>query len=661
MSLMFSGKTLDECLEKASKELGTPKEKLKYKIIKEKAGFLIKKIQIKVDNVEEYNEENIKLDNKNIDPLKNKENELDGIEDSNEKKFGIRVENGKIIVNENPLKDENITIRPCEGIILRINGMVCENDNYRVTESDKIEYETSKSESSRNATLSVSDDRMEASINIKYIPEYEYTLKDTNTYKNLSLRLKRKTGKYPPKYTVMDIKEILKKAKITSGIIEENIIDACDGTFNENVLIAKGQKIIEDIPSQAKIFFDTEKKNLVSDDSMEKVDYRNVYSITGVEEGQVLAEILPGKEGKDGFDIYGKVLKRNKLRNNSIRAGKGCKLVGNKIISTRKGRPSSKNKVLSVNNIYEIKDVDINNGNINFVGDVQINGSVLDGMEVKAGNSITVQHNVEGAKLIASGEINIYGNAINATILAGAYDIDKKRYMEMLELYEENFNNLINGLEKLMIAEPRRRVGELVSLLIDNRYKEIPKLSLNIITYNINQGIQSSELLDGIRNKILGLNSSNIKSIDELYEIKDIIENEIGFFNDNMIIPLNSNIGYCQNSIVKATGNIVITGKGQYISKFTALKDIEFLRDKAVARGGSLCAGGNIKLKTVGSNGGVITRLEVPESGIITADIAYQNTIFCFGKRHKMLDVASRNVKAYMKKDGEIVIEKFVL
>ena len=53
--------------------------------------------------------------------------------------------------------------------------------------------------------------------------------------------------------------------------------------------------------------------------------------------------------------------------------------------------------------------------------------------------------------------------------------------------------------------------------------------------------------------------------------------------------------------------------------------------------------------------------LKVPKDGVITADIAYNNTTFCFGEKQLVLDVSSRNVKAYVDEMGDITIDKLLL
>lgn len=49
----FTGKTIEECLEGASLELGTPAERLIYKVIEEKKGLFSKKAAIEVYTIED--------------------------------------------------------------------------------------------------------------------------------------------------------------------------------------------------------------------------------------------------------------------------------------------------------------------------------------------------------------------------------------------------------------------------------------------------------------------------------------------------------------------------------------------------------------------------------------------------------------------------------
>lgn len=578
---------------------------------------------------------------------------------------GIRVEDEKVIIESDSIDDNNtFSIMSCEGIKLYINGQLCDGNNkYNVTPLDDITTVSEKIQGSRNITISISDDFMEAYIDINYTPEYIHRLKDRKPKTDLKLKAVKEANGFPAKYNVTEITNELGKAGIKYGIIKENIIKAITSDSCDKLLIAKGKYAVDDKPSEVNILFDLSDKKSLDTNSKDRIDYKNVYSISNIDIGQVLAEIIPEVQGEDGKNIKGDVIKRKTIKSKPIKAGDGCKIEGNKVIATRPGRPSSKNGVLSVNNVYNIQDVNIKSGNINFIGDVEINGTVGEGMKVKAGNSIIIKKDLDNAEVIAGGEINVKGNVINSKIHTGQVDVEKKEYLDILNTYKEEVVKLVEGVKKLNESSNcTKKISDLTRILIENRFKNIPKLSLNIISRCIKlHDEDDNELIDFLRSKVMGLNISNIKTIKELEHLVELINEEIDFYDDDMIIQSDIYVSYLQDSLVKSTGNIFVTGKGEYVTNLIALKNIEFLQGNAVARGGLISARGNVKLGTVGSTAGVSTRIEVPVDGIITAETAYTNTVFVFGKRSKTLNEDSRNLKAYMDKDGEIILEKFKL
>ncbi|MBE6089173.1 MAG: DUF342 domain-containing protein [Clostridium beijerinckii] len=668
MNKIYAGKYLDECLNNASRELNVAEEDLNYKIIKDNHSFINKKVEIEVMDVDLYSSSSNNHLNYTGYLTKDVAKKSFVINEDNiiaNDENGVKVENGNVVVIEGLSKvdKEQVTIKPCEKIKLFINGELCsEKGPYEITQSDKIDYIGEKIEQVKKISVNISVDKMKGYIKVEYKPAYVYKLRDKPMAKDLILKAMKVEENYPKKYTLTEIKEILRQNKITDGIIYKNLIEACALGNGEETLIAEGISAIDDTPNEIKVLFDIGEKRIVNENSNEKIDYRNVYSISSITEGQVLAEIIPGKNGQDGKNICGEVLKKKTVKSRHIKIGDGCKVEGNSIIATKTGRPSSKNGILSVNSLYNIQDVDIKSGNIFFVGDVYIKGNVKEGMKVKSGNSLTIEKNVDISTIVAGGEINIKGSVIKSTVLTGQVDMEKKMYLEKLNEYKDIISKLISAVEKLNESSNNsKKISELVKILIENRYKSIPKLSLNIITHSICEDSDNNDLVSFIRSKMMGLNLSKIESIEDLRNLEELITNEIELLEDNMIIPADIYIGYCQDSLIKSTGNIIIKDKGQYVSNLTALNDIVFLRDDSVARGGVISARGNIKLGIVGSPSGVTTKLEVLQGGIITAKIAYSNTVFCFGERLKTLDVSSKDIKAYVNKEGEIIIEKFVL
>jgi uncharacterized protein (DUF342 family) len=632
--MKFAATSLGECLEKASCELNISKETLKYRVTKEEKRFFKKKVEIEI--LEDSKNTEMKLEEKEI--MENEEE----IEE-----FGVKVENGEIIITESKNNDEIITIKSCPGVNLFINGEKSDLIT-PVTSKDRIEYKFEEIEPIRNVDVSITTDKMEAYINVKSISQHKYTLVDQEYHKNLTLIKKKIDDKYPPKYTLTELEELLRSKGIRYGIIEEELKNICNEHEVNNKLIAKGLPVQDDIADEIQTLFKETEELIEYKDSDEKVDYINRYSISNVKTGDIIGKIIPGKDGNDGTDVLGISIKRKTTKGIAVKVGEGCKLENKNIIATTEGKPTIKGNTFTVNKLYKVDEVDLKSGNIDFVGNVEVVGAVAEAMEVKAGNS---------------GEVTINGNVLNSTVTAGCENVERKQYLDTLI----NFKNILNelGFAAEQVKENNllgpRQYGEIIKILIENKFKSLPKLSRSILNYNMSQGIQQSEIITFIINKLLGLGPLKIKDCKQLEYFGQIIEEEIEEIETLRVIPINIYLVYAQGSHIEASGSVFITGKGQYTSNITALNNIEFTGDNSVCRGGTLCAGSEIKLKTVGSVAGVNTILKVPKTGRITVEKAYNNTTFCFGERQIILEESAKHVEVYIDKTGEITIDKFNL
>ena len=660
MNLKFSATSLDECLEKASSELNISKEALKYRVTKDEKRFFKRKVEIEVIeneiNIEEK-EINIEETEKNIEEKEIVENSVEEKED-----FGAKVEDGKIIIKESENKANIITINPCPGVVLIINDQICDKVT-PVTEKDKIEYEFDKVEPVRSIDISITNNKMEAYISIKSTPVNVYKLENQEYHRNLTIIKKRVEKKYPPKYTLKEIGDLLTSKGIRYGIIKEELNCISDKYEVSNELIAEGMPVVDDVADAVQVLFKESDELINYKESEEKIDYRNRFSIANAKAGDIIGKIIPGKIGNDGQDIFGTPLKRKTAKKATLKIGEGCKLDNGNIVATTEGKPAFKANTFTINKLYKVDQVDLKSGNIDFVGNVEIVGAVEEAMEVKAGNELHVGQNVESAKLRASGRIVINGNVLNSTVTAGCENVARRQYYDNLINLKSIIKDLGASAEQVKENNllGQRQYGEIVKILIENKFKSLPQLARSILNFNMSQGVQQSDITSFVINKLLGLGPLKIKEIKEMENFKEILEEEIEEIENLIVIPADVYLSYIQGSTIEASGNIFITGRGQYTSNIIALKNIEFTSENAVCRGGTLSAGSEIKLKTVGSSAGVNTILKVPKNGRIIASIAYNNTVFCFGEKQMMLESSSKNVEAYLDKSGEIVIDKFVL
>ncbi|ALS27574.1 polymerase [Paenibacillus sp. 32O-W] len=144
-----------------------------------------------------------------------------------------------------------------------------------------------------------------------------------------------------------------------------------------------------------------------------KVDFRDVLRLSNVKRGQLIAERIPAKPGKDGRAVTGDPLPGRKGREARFKIGKN--VVTNPeqtaLYATIDGMVSKTDgDKINVFPVYEVNgDVDYNIGNIDFVGNVVVRGNVLTGFSVKAAGDIRIVGGVEGAMLEAGGSIEITG------------------------------------------------------------------------------------------------------------------------------------------------------------------------------------------------------------------------------------------------------------
>jgi len=338
------------------------------------------------------------------------------------KDVGAKVVNGEIIVIDGS-KEERITIKARKNVNLFINGDKCENYRaYEVTSSDKITCTCEKTQSEREATVTISEDKMKAYVTVQYIPEIEYKLKDKETFLNLAISTEVISEKEPKHFTVLEIKEILRTKGVVYGINDDYVKLVLEGYTIESA-IAQGKIPVKDMPSEVNLFFTPTQMMFPDIDSDEKIDYKNLFRISNVNAGDKIAEIIPEVIGEDGINVFGQTLKREHIRKMPINATKGCKIEGNNIISLIDGKAHIANRNVSVNPIYTVESVNMKTCNIKFHGDIEVYNSVDDNMYVSAGGSLDVSQNVNTSNVVTGGEITILGNAMNSKILSGQIDI----------------------------------------------------------------------------------------------------------------------------------------------------------------------------------------------------------------------------------------------
>lgn len=254
---------------------------------------------------------------------------------------------------------------------------------------------------------------------------------------------------YPPSNegALMTEKEILDDLQfrnVSEGIDEDAIHKfLADRQYCVDYIFAKGTPPVNGEDAWIEYFFNTNHNLRPKRNEDGSVDYRELNTISRVEEGQMLAKLHPAVPGKPGKDVCGGPVQGRQEKNLKLDFANNITLSDDKteIYSNVTGHASLVNGKVFVADVYDVPaDVDNATGNIVYDGNVTVKGNVKSGFSVSAKGDIVIEGVVEAAFLKAGGQIIVKrgingmskgrvsakGNIIakfieNSTVISGGY------------------------------------------------------------------------------------------------------------------------------------------------------------------------------------------------------------------------------------------------
>lgn len=230
--------------------------------------------------------------------------------------------------------------------------------------------------------------------------------------------------------------ELLKDFKyryIEYGIQEETLkafFLAKEREYCTDIIAAKGLEARQGRDAEIQYFFNTDLnvKPTVKDDG--SVDFFNLNTVCSCSKNQELARIIPADEGEYGYNVKGERIRPREVKKGFLKYGRNIDISEDRlsIFSQVDGHVTLIDGKVFVSNVLEVENVDISTGNINFDGSVEVNGNVCANFEVRAKGNIKVKGVVEGALLVAGGDIIIErgANGMGKGVLAAKGNIVSK-------------------------------------------------------------------------------------------------------------------------------------------------------------------------------------------------------------------------------------------
>jgi hypothetical protein len=204
----------------------------------------------------------------------------------------------------------------------------------------------------------------------------------------------------------------LNAAGVNYGIDENRLKEILDANRDvKNVLIATALEPIAGKDAELKFLFDaygTKVGPRIKEHDL--ADFRDLGLFENAELGQVLAEKIPATAGTEGKDVSGAVMKAKPGKDIPLPKGKGTKISDenpNLLVAALGGSPRLVAGKVVVEEVLTVGDIDFSTGNIDFHGSVIVKGIVNNGFKVSAGRDLDCTDVVEGADLIAGGNIHV--------------------------------------------------------------------------------------------------------------------------------------------------------------------------------------------------------------------------------------------------------------
>ena len=224
--------------------------------------------------------------------------------------------------------------------------------------------------------------------------EMKYTIEVSKDHMEVKVRLDYRPGTIAPAFeTIMGA---LQEKKIVYGINEEAIRKGLEG--ESDFIAARGKPQENGRDAEIKRNFSLQEKGKPAKMQYDKVDYKNLNLFVIARKGQVLVERIPHTSGPPGMPVFGNEVKPRAGKMRPLPAGKNTEVKDeNFLIAAMDGQIVDNGSKINIDPQLSIKDdVGVGTGDIDFVGAVEINGSVQAGFKVKATGDISVKGMVNG-------------------------------------------------------------------------------------------------------------------------------------------------------------------------------------------------------------------------------------------------------------------------
>ncbi|MEL7649252.1 MAG: FapA family protein [Sedimentibacter sp.] len=336
-----------------------------------------------------------------------------------------------------------------------------------------------------------------------------------------------------------EIFDYLDEQGIVYGIRKDDISKYCENReYTKELAAACGKEPINGTDAVLVYDFETSKELKFTEKEDGSIDFRNLNNVVNVKKGDVLCHIIPAQKGVDGIDVYGQEIAYRKGKEVSFSHGNNTCVSddGLSVLATADGSAEITNGKVYVESVYKVENVDNETGNIDFIGNVVINGDVKAGFSVISKGDIKIRGMVEGAHIRAGGDVvigkgmngmgrgTIYarGNITSKYIENAAIESEKCIYAEALINSDVKAGEsiMLRGSNAAIIGGTSQAENMIYAKTIGSKTNAETNLVINLDRYMEEQkSYTSKKKLNDHLEKELDAKNKELKDIDERTEL----------------------------------------------------------------------------------------------------------------------------------------------
>ncbi|TYR78862.1 FapA family protein [Priestia megaterium] len=685
-SIIVKGKNVDDAIERGLGLLKVSKDDVEIEIIEREStsflGIYVKKAVVKLTKADKglslVKEDTLHLNDstENIETdfsLQQQSFESDDMLIKTNVQTNEAIE-GKVWIKDGQLFCESSsadtpTITLGEGIQVYRNGQLVQEQTIIVSEQDVYEIKVEQKET--ETVWDVSIDEQQLSVMLHVEPGYKMNRKLIETKPAAHLELVAEESKeIQNDLTYEQVIQKLDALHVKSSINYSAITEAISATSPGNYEVAAGVKPVKGKNGWVEMKVNVHVQKGPKEDEHGKVNYRDIYSIPCIDEGNIIAVIHPPIPGLPGLTVTNVPIPAKQTFPIELREGEGVNVFGNQIVATETGRPHIEQRkqhiqISIVPKLTHSANVDLASGNIRFRGDVEIIGEVKENMTVEATGDILLHQTVSHASVAARGAVYSRSSVINSTVSAGQDNRLTRELGSLLKTMEQDISNMMVLIDQLTESPAftlsdfsKKGLRPLIRLLLEKKFHHFPNLVKNYVEtvkegeYYLRDAIWH-DIAESLKNLFLSVTAEEIY-LENMTELSTMIKECYELSQ----LPVESNAsihaGNVMSSTLYCSGNVTVWGEGCTNTNIHAEGTVKI---DGIVRGGEIYGQLGVQIHETGAQSGVRTTISVPRDQQIQITKAMEGTVLRFGEVNYTIKETKHHVLARMNENERIIFE----